>query len=119
MRVPPMSRLKTGRRLLSLASIVVGLSLMIWEIHLDRSYGSTMPRESDKATGRTVATTVRDGTRVFVTEAEARAFEQAQTSLTFGWPFLVLGILLGVTAGGTRDAVEPGADANVLWTDRK
>lgn len=111
--------MKTGRRLLSLASILVGLSLVGWSMYLDRTYGATMPRESDVAAGRTMVTTVGNGTRVFVTEAEARTFEHAQTSLTFGWPFLVLGILLGVTSRGTRDAVEPGADANVLWTDRK
>jgi hypothetical protein len=108
-----------GRRLLSLASIAVGVSLLAWAFHLNHAYELAMPRKSDDAAGRTVLATVNDGTRIFVTDAEARTLENAQTFLTFGWPLIVLGLLLGVTARAPRDAVEPGAEANVLWTDRK
>jgi hypothetical protein len=119
MRMPRFIQMKYGRRLVSLASILVGLALLGYALRLNHVYESTMPRQSDKLAGRTTVTTVSDGTRIFVTDAEARGLEHAQTYLTFGWPFLVLGFLLGVTTSGKRDAIEPGADANVLWTDRR
>jgi hypothetical protein len=111
--------MKVGRRLVSLASILVGLSLLGWAIYINKQYEATMPREIDRAAGRTFATTVNDGTRIFVTEAEAHAFETTQTYLIFGWPFVILGFLLGVTWGQRRDVIEPGADVDVVWTDRK
>ena len=111
--------MKTGRKLLSAASTLVGLSLLGWALYLNHAFETTMPRQVDSLADRTFAVTVNDGTRIFVTENEARTLEHAQTFLTFGWPFLVLGLLLGVTIRGTRDAVEPGADANVSWTDRR
>ena len=40
-----------------------------------------MPRELDKPAGRTVAMTVSDGTRIFVTETEGHTYETTQTYL--------------------------------------
>jgi hypothetical protein len=119
MPVHPSTKIKIGRRLISLASILVGLSLLGWAIYSNRQYEATMPREIDRAADRTVAMTVSDGTRIFVTEAEGHTYETSQTFLIFGWPFVILGFLLGVTWGQRRDIIEPGADTDAVWTDRK
>ncbi len=119
MPVHPSTKIKLGRRLISLASIVVGLSLLGWAIYVNRQYETTMPRELDRPAGRTVAMTVSDGTRIFVTEAEGHSYETTQTYLIFGWPFVILGFLLGVTWGQRRDLIEPGPTADAVWTDRE
>jgi hypothetical protein len=122
MPVHPSTKIKLGRRLISLASILVGLSLLGWAIYVNRQYEVTMPRELDRPTGRTVALTVNDGAQVFVTEAEGHTYETTQTYLIFGWPFVILGFLLGVTWGNQsqrRDLVEPGPTVDAVWTDRK
>jgi hypothetical protein len=119
MPVHASTKIKLGRRLISLASILVGLSLLGWAIYSNRQYEATMPREIDRAADRTVAMTVSDGTRIYVTEAEGHTYETTQTFLIFGWPFVILGFLLGVTWGQHRDIIEPGADTDAVWTDRK
>jgi hypothetical protein len=121
MPVHPSTKIKLGRRLISLASIVVGLSLLGWAIYVNRQYELTMPRELDRPSGRTVAMTVSDGTRIFVTEAEGHNYETTQTYLIFGWPFVILGFLLSVTwdQRQRRDLIEPGPTADAVWTDRE
>ncbi|HEX4404729.1 MAG TPA: hypothetical protein VH560_07865 [Polyangia bacterium] len=119
MPVHPSTKIKLGRKLISLASIVVGLALLGWAIYVNRQYETNMPRELDKPARRTIAMTVRDGTRIFVTEAEGHSYETTQTYLIFGWPFVVLGLLLGVTGNQRRDLIEQGPTADAVWTDRK
>src|SRR5262245_4589456 len=87
------------RRSIGWVSVSVGAALLGWVIYLDGTYASRMPRNEDVPTGRTVALSVNHGTHIFVTPAEAEAFARAKSRLTYGWPLVMLGMVI---AGADR-----------------
>jgi len=106
-------------RAISVASILLGVLLVSRTLVLENEYASTMPRGRDVVAGRTNAVTVRHDTRVYVSDAEARALDTAETYFTFGWPFVVLGILLLATSRERRISVEPAPESENPWTARR
>jgi hypothetical protein len=110
---------KLLRRTIAIASILLGVLLISRTSVLERQYAATMPRERDAVSGRVVPLLVSHETRVYVSDGEAKIMESAQTYFTFGWPFVVLGILLAVAARERRIPLEPVTESEMHWTDRR
>jgi hypothetical protein len=110
---------KLLRRTVAIACVLLGLLLVSRTSVLERRYASTMPRERDALGGRNVPLVVSHGTRVYVSDGEAKTIESAQTYFIFGWPFVVLGILLAVASRERRVPLEPVTDSETRWTDRR
>jgi hypothetical protein len=87
-------RLKIVARAIALAAMVLGLFLVTRTYRLERAYAEAMPHQRDLPARRTVQVLVTHRTPVFVTDAEAKLLETSRTYVAFGWPFIVLGILL-------------------------
>jgi hypothetical protein len=99
--------MKILARAIAVASILLGLFLVTRTYWLERDYAARMPRGRDLATGRTVQILVGRETTLYVDELEAKALETARTYFTFGWPFVILGALLGAAS---RERRRPGID---------
>jgi hypothetical protein len=110
---------KVLARFISVASILLGLFLVTRTFMIEKRYASEMPRGRDVASGRTVQILVSHETRVYVTENEARALDSSQTYFTFGWPFVVLGVLLGAASRERRPPVEVAPESESPWTARR
>jgi hypothetical protein len=89
-------------RVISLACVALGLFLVSRTFVLESRYASTMPRGRDILSARTTPVTVSHDVLVYVSEAEAKTLDTAQTYFTFGWPFVVLGLLLVVASRERR-----------------
>ena len=111
--------MKTLARVISATSIFLGLFLVSRTFVLEARYASTMPRGRDVASGRTVTMLVSHDTRVFVTEAEAKTLDTAQTYFTFGWPFVILGLLLAAGARARRPPMEEAPESQSQWSARR
>ena len=106
-------------RAISIASIVLGIFLVSRTVMIENRYASSMPRDRDVSVGRTTLALVTHDTRVYVTEAEAKTLDTAQTYFTFGWPFVVLGVLLAAASRERRPPFVPPADTDSPWTERR
>ena len=58
-------------------------------------------------------------TTVYVAEAEAKALDTARTYLTFGWPFVILGVLLVASSRERRPVVEAAPESQNPWKARR
>jgi hypothetical protein len=106
-------------RVISVASVLLGLFLVSRTFILEGRYAATMPRGRDVLAGRTTSMVVGHDTRVFGTEAEAKTLDTAQTYFTFGWPFVILGVLLAAASRERRPPPIPVTESDSLWTDRR
>ena len=112
--------MKYVARVIALASILLGAFLLSRTYMLERNYGAVMPRGRDLEAGRIVPVVIDRDVSVYVDEAEARALDAARTYETFGWPFLVLGVLLGLASRDRRPpAVEVAPESESPWTARR
>jgi hypothetical protein len=105
-------------RAISIASILLGLFLVSRTFILESRYASAMPRGRDTAAGRITPVVVTHQTRVYVTEAEAKTLDTAQTYFTFGWPFVILGVLLAAASRERRPPFVP-PESDSPWTERR
>jgi hypothetical protein len=106
-------------RFISVASILLGLFLVTRTFMLEKRYAAEMPRGRDVSLGRSVQIVVSHETRVYVTESEARALDTSQTYFTFGWPFVILGVLLAAASRERRAPVEVAPESESQWTARR
>lgn len=111
--------MKILARVISVASILLGLFLVSRTFILESRYASTMPRGRDVLAGRTVPVLVSHDTRVFVSEIEAKTLDTAQTYFTFGWPFVILGILLAAASRERRPPPVLATESDSPWTERR
>jgi hypothetical protein len=109
---------KLVARAIAAASILVGLFLVTRTFRLERQYTATMPQARDSAAGRTLPELVGHDTTVYVTEAEAKTLDTSRVYATFGWPFIVLGVLLAATSRNRRMPVE-APESESPWTARR
>jgi hypothetical protein len=106
-------------RAISVASVLLGLFLVSRTFVLENRYASAMPRGRDILTGRTVPVTVTHDVRVYVTEVEAKTLDTAQTYFTFGWPFVILGVLLAAASRERRNPTTLATETEGGWQDRR
>jgi hypothetical protein len=106
---------KVLARVISVACIFLGLFLVTRTFVLEARYASTMPREKDSVGARTVPMIVTHDTRVFVNEAEAKVLDTAQTYFTFGWPFVVLGVLLAAASRERKPLLDTPPESDTPW----
>ena len=111
--------MKLVARAIAAASILLGLFLVTRTYLLESRYDKTMPRGRDLPSGRTTAVTIRHDTTVYVAEAEARALDTSRTYFTFGWPFVILGVLLVVSSRERRPPVDVAPESESPWTARR
>jgi hypothetical protein len=110
---------KLVARAIAAASIVLGLFLVSRTYILEARFDETMPRGRDLASGRTVPVVIGHDTTVYVAEAEAKALDTARTYLTFGWPFVILGVLLVASSRERRPVVEAAPESQNPWKARR
>jgi putative Ca2+/H+ antiporter (TMEM165/GDT1 family) len=106
-------------RAISIASIVLGVFLVSRTFVLENRYASVMPHGRDVMAGRTTPVLVGHETHVYVTEAEAKTLDAAQTYFTFGWAFVILGVLLAAASRERRPPFMPSTDSDSPWTERR
>ncbi len=106
-------------RAIALASILLGAFLVSRTYLLENQYISTLPRTRDVTTGRTVPMILNHDVGVYGTEPEAKALDTARTYVTFGWPFVVLGVLLAAASRERRIAVEAAPESESQWSARR
>jgi hypothetical protein len=106
-------------RAIALASVLLGVYLVSRTYVLENRYASSMPRERDLPAGRTVEALVSHGTHVFVTDIEARALDASRTYVPFGWPFVVLGVLLAASSRERRPLGSPPPESDTPWSARR
>jgi hypothetical protein len=106
---------KVLARVISVACIFLGLFLVTRTFVLEARYASTMPHEKDATTARTIPMVVAHETRVFVTDTEAKVLDTAQTYFTFGWPFVVLGVLLAAASRERKPPFETPPESDTPW----
>jgi hypothetical protein len=106
---------KVLARIISAACVFLGLYLVTRTFVLEARYASTMPRDRDSAAARTIPKVVSHETRVFVTEAEAKVLDTSQTYFTFGWPFVVLGVLLAAASRERKPQFEAPPESDTPW----
>jgi hypothetical protein len=106
-------------RAIAVASILLGIFLVSRTYVLESQYGSTMPRGRDLSTGRTVQVVASHGAQVYVTESEAKALDTARTYFTFGWPFVILGVLLAAASRERRPSIEAAPESESQWSARR
>jgi hypothetical protein len=105
-------------RAISIASILLGLFLVSRTFILENKYASAMPRGRDTVAGRITPVVVGHETHVYVTETEAKTLDTAQTYFTFGWPFVILGVLLAAASRERRPSFVP-TESDSPWTERR
>jgi hypothetical protein len=109
------ANVKVLARIISVACILLGLFLVTRTFVLETRYAATMPHEKDAAAARTIPMIVAHETRVFVTDAEAKVLDTAQTYFTFGWPFVVLGVLLAAASRERKPQFETPPESDTPW----
>ncbi|HEV3031162.1 MAG TPA: hypothetical protein VG319_05940, partial [Polyangia bacterium] len=72
----------------------------------------------DTVAGRITPVVVGHETHVYVTETEAKTLDTAQTYFTFGWPFVILGVLLAAASRERRPSFVP-MESDSPWTERR
>jgi hypothetical protein len=106
-------------RAIALASILLGAFLVSRTYLLENQYISTLPRTRDPATGRTVPMILKHDVGVYGTEPDSKALDTARTYVTFGWPFVVLGVLLAAASRERRISVEAAPESESQWSARR
>jgi hypothetical protein len=111
--------LKILARGVAIASILLGLFLVTRSYRLETDYVARMPRVRDLESGRGVEVVIGRDTTVFVSDPEAKALDASRTSMTFGWPFIVLGTLLIAASRERRPSVDVAPESEDPWTARR
>lgn len=107
-------------RVISVASILLGLFIVSRTYFLENRYASAMPRGRDLTEDRTVQVLVAHETSVYVTEGEAKALDTARTYFTFGWSFVILGGLLVAASRERRPPTSEAApESESQWSARR
>ena len=106
-------------RAIAVASILLGAFLVSRTYLLEKQYISTLPRGRDPATGHTIPMILNHDVSVYGTEPEAKALDTARTYVTFGWPFVVLGVLLAAASRERRISVEAAPESESKWSARR
>jgi hypothetical protein len=111
--------LKILARGVAVASIVLGLYLVTRSYRLETDYAARMPHVRDLQMGRGVEVVIGRDTTVFVSDPEAKALDAARTSMTFGWPFIILGGLLIAASRERRPPVDVAPESENPWAARR
>lgn len=110
--------MKLLARAIAVASILLGAFLVTRTYMLESRYAATMPQTRDVSTGRTVQVVVSHETRVYLTDAEVKNLDASHTYVTFGWPFVVLGVLLAA-ASRERRPLDAPPESDSQWSARR
>jgi hypothetical protein len=108
---------KLVARAIAVASIVLGFFLVTRTYVLESRYASEMPRSRDPSLGRLNPVLVSRQTQVYVTDAEVKILDTSRTYVTFGWPFVILGVLLAA-ASRERRPLGAAPESDSQWSAR-